>query len=161
MGSMHDINYKFVKDNPEPDKEMLKNSIVQEAEVSCLSTIDSKISMEVGLRHLVKGLNSTESADTIKQELKEVNVCQLHSQQKLIETKNGVIKDHKKCNSHCSNCVRNKDVCVDCAIKGHTNIEPELRACDYCMKNQEKCNKVAVICVSLNLNLEIRVVRNY
>ena len=51
VGSTLDIDYKFVKNNPLPDKEMLKNSIVQEAEVSCLTTIDSKISMEVGVRH--------------------------------------------------------------------------------------------------------------
>ena len=43
--------------------------------------------MEVGVRHLAKGLNSTESADSIKKELKEVNVCQLHLQRNLIETK--------------------------------------------------------------------------
>lgn len=104
--------------------------------------------MEVGVRHLAKGLNSTESADNIKKELKEVNVCQLHLQRNLIETKNGVINDHKKCNSYCTDCIKNKDVCVDCEGKGHKNIEPQLRACDYCMKNKEKCNKVAVICVS-------------
>ena len=40
------------------------------------------------------------------------------------------------------------DVCVDCEGKGRKIIEPQLRACDYCMKNKEKCNKVAVICVS-------------
>ena len=43
--------------------------------------------MEVGVRHLVKGLDSTESADTIKKELREVNICQLHLQQNLIDTK--------------------------------------------------------------------------
>ena len=40
VGSTLDIDYKFVKNNPLPDKEMLKNSIVQEAEVSRLTTID-------------------------------------------------------------------------------------------------------------------------
>ena len=42
VGSTLDIDYKFVKDNPSPNKEMLKNSMVQEAEVSSLTTIDSK-----------------------------------------------------------------------------------------------------------------------
>ncbi len=62
--------------------------------------------------------------------------------------KNGVINDHKKCNSNCIDCIKHKDVCIDCERKGHKNIEPKRRACDYCMKNKEKCNKVAVICVS-------------
>lgn len=50
VGSTINIDYKFVKDHPEPDKEMLKSSMVQEAEVSCLTTIDSKISLEIGLK---------------------------------------------------------------------------------------------------------------
>lgn len=77
-----------------------------------------------------------------------MNVCQLHLEQKLIERRNGVIKDHTKCNSRCTDCIENKKVCADCERKGHANIEPQLRACDYCLKNEEKCNKVAVIVVS-------------
>ena len=96
VGSSINIDYKFVKDHPEPDKEMLKSSMVQEAEVSCLTTFDSKISLEIGVNRLAKGLDSTESADTIKREMNDMNVCQLYLEQKLIETRNGVIKEYTK-----------------------------------------------------------------
>ena len=51
-------------------------------------------------------------------------------------------------NSRCTDCIENKKACADCERKGHANIEPQLRACDYCLKNEEKCNKVAVIVVT-------------
>ena len=82
-------------------------------------------------------------------------MCLRHLQQKLIETKNGVIRSHAKCYSYCHYCVKIK-VCADCKRKGHGNVEPELRACGHCLNNDEKCNRLAVIVVSLRtLNLEM------
>lgn len=148
VGSTINIDYKFVRENPEPDKEMLKKSMVQEAEVSCLTTLDSQLALPIGVRHLSKGGSSAESAETIKQEMREINVCLCHLQQKLIETKNGVIKSHAKCYSYCPSCVEIKKVCADCKRKGHQNVEPELRACDQCLNNDKKCNRLAVIGVT-------------
>lgn len=39
-------------------------------------------------------------------------------------------------------------MCADCKRKGHQNVEPELRACDYCLNNDKRCNRLAVICVT-------------
>ncbi|XP_068690281.1 uncharacterized protein [Montipora foliosa] len=122
--------------------------MVQEAEVSSLTTVDAQLALPIGIRHLSKGGRSAESAETIKQEMSEVNVCLRHLQQKLIETKNGVIRSHAKCYSYCPSCVEIKKVCADCERKGHQNIEPELRACDHCLNNEVKCNTLAVIGVT-------------
>lgn len=62
--------------------------------------------------------------------------------------KNGVIRSHAKCYSYCPSCVEIKKVCADCERKGHQNIEPELRACDHCLNNEVKCNRLAVIGVT-------------
>ena len=64
IGSTINIDYKFVRDNPEPDNEMMKKSMVQEAEVSSLTTV-----LPIGVRHLSKGGSSAESAATLKQEM--------------------------------------------------------------------------------------------
>lgn len=45
----------------EPDKEALKASMVQEAEVVCLTTIDAKFALPVGVNHLSKGLTAAET----------------------------------------------------------------------------------------------------
>lgn len=116
--------------------------------MSSLTTVDSQLALPIGIRHLSKGGSSAESAETIKQEMSEVNVCLRHLQQKLIETKNGVIRSHAKCYSYCPSCVEIKKVCADCERKGHQNIEPELRACDHCLNNEVKCNRLAVIGVT-------------
>lgn len=41
IGSTLNLDYNFIKQG-EPDKDTLKNSIVQEAEVMCLTTLDAK-----------------------------------------------------------------------------------------------------------------------
>ena len=61
IGSTINIDYKFVRDNPEPDNEMMKKSMVQETEVSSLTTV-----LPIGVRHLSKGGSSAESAETLK-----------------------------------------------------------------------------------------------
>ena len=66
IGSTINIDYKFVRDNPEPDNEMMKKSMVQEAEVSSLTTVGSQLALPIGVRHLSKGGSSAESAETIK-----------------------------------------------------------------------------------------------
>lgn len=129
VGSTINIDHKFVRENPDPDREMLKKkygSRSRRAEVSCFTTVDSQFDLPIGVRHISMGGSSAESAETIKQEISEVNVCLCHLQQKLIETKNGVIKRHAKCYSYCPSCVQIKKVCADCKRKGHQNVEPEL-----------------------------------
>ena len=59
-----------------------------------------------------------------------------------------VSRSRAKCYSYCPNCVEIKKVCADCKRKGHENVEPELRACDHCLNNDEKCNRLAVIGVT-------------
>ena len=44
IGNTLNLDYSFIKQG-EPDKDTLKNSAVQEAEVMCLTTLDAKFSM--------------------------------------------------------------------------------------------------------------------
>ena len=57
IGSTFNLNYDFIHKG-EPDKETLKASMVQEAEVMCLTTIDAKFALPVGVNHLLKGLTA-------------------------------------------------------------------------------------------------------
>lgn len=93
--------------------------MVREAEVSCLTTVDSQLALPIGARHISKGRSSAECAETIKQEMNEVKVCLCHLKKKVIDTKNGFKKRHAKCYSYCPSCVQIKEVCADCKRKGH------------------------------------------
>ena len=77
IGSTFNLNYDFIHKG-EPDKEALKASMVQEAEVVCLTTLDAKLALPVGVNHLSKGLTAAETLAMLKKETREVNVCLNH-----------------------------------------------------------------------------------
>ena len=72
-GSTLNLKYDFIK-NGEPDKD----SMVQEAEVMCLTTINAKFALPVGVNHLSKGITAAETLAMLKKETKKVNVCLNH-----------------------------------------------------------------------------------
>ena len=39
------------------------------------------------------------------------------------------------CESYCDNCFTSDSVCENYSIKGQTQVNPALRTCDYCLKN--------------------------
>ena len=147
IGSTLNLSYNYIKQG-EPDRELIKSSMVQEAEVLCLTTADAKFSLPVGVNHLSKGLTSAETLEIIKKEMKQINVCLNHLKLRLVDLENGVLKNCEKCSSSCVSCIRSQAVCNDCIIKGPTLLEPALRPSDYCLEREEKCVKAAVICIS-------------
>ena len=125
IGSTLNLDYNFIKQG-EPDKDTLKNSIVQEAEVMCLTNLDAKFSMPVGVNHLTKGLTASDTLDMIKSETQEINACLDHLQ----HNKTDGINVPTNCSSYCKNCIESGIVCAECSEKGHNVIEPALRPCD-------------------------------
>ena len=65
IGSTLNLSYNYIKQG-EPDRELIKSSMVQEAEVLCLTTADAKFSLPVGVNHLSKGLTAAETLEIIK-----------------------------------------------------------------------------------------------
>ena len=50
------------------------------------------------------------------------------------------------CESYCDHCLTRDAVCENCSIKGQIQVNPALRACDYCLKNNFRCiRRVALI----------------
>ena len=143
IGSTLDLDYDFIKQG-EPNKDTLKKSMVQEAEVMCLTTLDAKFALPVGVNHLSKGLTAADTLAMIKKEAQEINVCLNHLQHSRTDT-NSVPTN---CFSNCTDCTELEAVCSACKAKGHTVIEPALRPCDDCLEKKMQCIKAAVICVS-------------
>ena len=143
IGSTLNLDYNYIKQG-EPDKDTLKNSIVQEAEVMCLTTLDAKFSLPVGVNHLTKGLTASDTLDMIKNEIQEINVCLDH----LKHNRTDGISVPRNCFSHCTDCIELGTVCDACSGKGHIVIEPALRPCDSCLIKKIQCIKAAVVCVS-------------
>lgn len=80
IGSTLYLDYNYIKQG-EPDKDALRHSIVQEAEVMCLTTLDARFSLSVGVNHFTKGLTALDTLNMIKNEIQEINVCLDHLKQ--------------------------------------------------------------------------------
>ena len=129
IGSTLNLDYNYIKQG-EPYKDTLKNSIVQEAEVMCLTTLDAKFSLPVGVNHLIKGLTALDTLDMMKNEIQEFNVCLYHLEQ----SKTDSISVPTNCSGYCTKCIELGTVCDACSGKGHIVIEPALRPCDSCLE---------------------------
>ncbi|CAB4038822.1 Hypothetical predicted protein, partial [Paramuricea clavata] len=143
IGSTLNLDYNYIKQG-EPEKDILKSSIVQEAEAMCLTTLDAKFSLPVGVNHLTKGLTALDTFNMMKNETQEINVCLDHLQHSRTDS----IIVQKTCCSHCAICTELGTVCDACSDKGHTVTEPALRRCDSCLEKEIQCIKAAVVCVS-------------
>lgn len=116
-----DIDYNYVKNNSEPDRNMLKKTMVREAEVMCLTTADSKFALPVGVNHLTKGLTAADTFGMIKREIRQLNVCLHHLKYRLVDAKNVILKDAQKCCSNCSDCLESQNICQTCFGKRSQN----------------------------------------
>ena len=54
------------------------------------------------------------------------------------------------CKSYCDNCCTSDAVCENCSIKGQTQVNPALRACDYCLKNNFRYIRRIVLVITVD-----------
>ena len=52
------------------------------------------------------------------------------------------------CGSYCDNCFTSDAVWENCSIKGQIQVNPALRACDYCLKNNSRCIRRVVLVIT-------------
>ena len=67
VGSTLNPNYNYIG-NDEPDRDVIKPSLVQEVEIWCLRTLDAKFFLPVGVHNLSKGLTAAETSAMMKKE---------------------------------------------------------------------------------------------
>ena len=79
----------------------------------CLTTIDAKFALPVGVNHLSKGLTAADTLAMTKKEAQEINVCLNHLQHSRTDT-NSVPTN---CFSHCTDCTELEAVCDACKAK--------------------------------------------
>ena len=103
----------------------------------CLTSLDVKFALPVGVNHLTKGITASDTLEMIKGEMKDINVCLNHLENSRTDT----INVPQNCSSHCMNCVETGAVCDMCREKGLTVFEPALWPCDGCLKKGIQCSK--------------------
>lgn len=150
IGTTDKIDYNYIKDNPHPKPERLKEIFIKEAECYCATTLDGKISLPIGVEYINGCLNSTITCESIEEKAALTQTCLRHIVQS-DSAKNGVLQaEWCPCDAQCNECLQLEAVCPACSENGHLFIEPSLRACSLCIKENKKCIKAITLVFSMD-----------
>ncbi|MES9881338.1 MAG: hypothetical protein ABW185_10700 [Sedimenticola sp.] len=149
IGLRNRVDIKYVRGNQHPDADVLKSSVITEANITYLTTIDNTVSFPVSVTYLSKCGKT--GAAMKSQFLSEVDVLQMcracieraPSVDHIIESAESV-----SCCATCDQCIGLKGVCEDCKELNQPSYKPALRACKYCLSIGQKCIKNAVLVLS-------------
>ena len=143
------IDSKYISDNPGPHKQVLKNNMVHESEVLCITIADNKLSIPYTVNHLTKSISGEETAKEMSNQAIQTHVCLHHLKNRLINIDNSVIKDTIKC-LRLVKAVQNEIQCeIVVSKRVYSQINPVLKPCSYCFCNELKCIKLAVLGISM------------
>ena len=137
---------EFVKSNPVPKSEFLKENVVTEANVTFLSTTDNEVSMPVAVTYKSKAGKT--GVDMKEQFLNEVEVVQTcHHCIKLGDSSQHILHSAVTmiCKSSCQVCIEAASVCNDCVAQGQISLIPSLRACQRCLEANVQCARAVVL----------------
>ena len=150
IGSTLKLDYHYIHQNPEPDIDILKQSMVNEVEVICLMTCDGRFGMPIGANHLPKGLNVNQTGDNMQNEACHAMTCLMHLKTHGIQSEKGVVVNSNVCSTSCicHACLSLGEVCAECAAAGIAMIDPSMRPCRHCLEKSAKCIKLCVLAIS-------------
>ncbi|VDI59965.1 Hypothetical predicted protein [Mytilus galloprovincialis] len=150
IGGTLKIDNEFIERHPNPSPEMLKSLFVQEAEVTCLTSLDNKLTLPVGVDYNCKGISSAETFEKFNLHCNQLQICLQCIKSGHINTENGVIVSGNCCSSKCETCLEQRSVCQDCKRNGQCHIDPSLRCCGNCLRQKEKCVKLMVLVITMD-----------
>ena len=108
------IDSKCISDNPSPDKHVLKNNMLHECEVLCITIADNKLSIPYAVNHLPKSISEEETAKKMSNQAIQTHVCVHHLKNRLININNSVIKNTIKCFSSRQGRAEIDSMCYSC-----------------------------------------------
>ena len=124
--------------------------MVQECEVLCITSADKEISLHYAINRLAKSMSGGETEAKMVNEAKHTEVCLHHLESEQISIENSVITNSEKCNSLCPECAQRETLCDFCLGKGVFSVNLIFRPCNYCLKTDIKCIKLAVLGISMD-----------
>lgn len=137
---------EFVKANPVPKSEFLKENGVTEANVTYLSTTDNGVAMPVSVTYKTKaGKTGEQMKEQFLNEVELLQTCHCC-------IKAAVLSQHildkpatAICKSVCQACIESASVCNTCRAQGQLSHVPSLRACQRCLQSNVQCSRAVVL----------------
>ena len=148
VGLSFNIDIDYVRNNPSPDAEFLKENLVTEAIVTSVTSLDNKCSLPVAVEYSGKAGKTAESCENMfLEQLKILQTCE--SCQKEAPSAKHIIKTcYERCTSFCQACYESKDVCSECHDKGQVSHHASLRACNSCLERKQICVRRAILVIT-------------
>ena len=138
------IDIDYIRRNPKPSADFLKENLVTEAIVSCVTSIDNKCSLPCAVEYSTKSGKTAESFhNMLIEQVKILQTCK-SCQSRASSSKSILGKCFEHCQSVCQTCLDMKDVCEECKEKGQVSHHLSLRACVTCLDQKQKCVKRAI-----------------
>lgn len=146
-----ELTYDFCKSKPFIEKETLVDTIVCEAVVSSVTSLDNDVCLPVAATYSSKNGKSGENIkSTFSKQVRLVQMCENCSMK--VKDPDMVLPTDAFtiCESYCNECFTNNVVCGECEVKGHTEVAPSLRACNNCLKHSIKCVRRVVLVITVD-----------
>lgn len=146
VGLKMTADIEFVKDNPVPKSEFLKENVVTEANVTYLSTTDNGVAMPVSVTYKTKaGKTGEQMKEQFLNEVELLQTCHCCikaavSSQHILDKPATAI-----CKSVCQACIESASVCNTCRAQGQLSHVPSLRACQRCLQSNVQCSRAVVL----------------
>lgn len=145
VGLKQSVNLKFVRENPSPSPEFLRENVITEVNVSFITSLCNTMSMPVAVSYHTRGGKTGEDMKELLlgqiQTLQGCKACLEHtpSDELTVDLPKGV------CCSTCEDCLINRKLCNSCADKNQPNYSPGLRACDRCLRDGKQCVRCLIL----------------
>ena len=140
------MDIKFVRDNPNPTSEFLRESIITEANVSFITSLCNNLSMPVAVSYLTKSGKTVEDMKNFFiQQVRILQVCKARLERIPAKDHTGQFMPEGICRILCEECLENDKVCASCVEQKQPSHIPSLRACQRCIDSGEQCLRCAVL----------------
>lgn len=118
------VDYEFIKKNPSPSSEFLKNQMVTEVVVSSITTLNNKTSLPTIAEYVPKSGKTGENlCNTFEKKIILLQTCEIC--QKRTRSKEHIISNKSiSCDRVCNKCIQDKKVCDECHLTGHKHYLP-------------------------------------
>ena len=146
VGLKMTADIEFVKANPVPKSEFLKENVVTEANVTYLSTTDNGVAMPFSVTYKPKaGKTGGEMKEQFLNEVEVLQTC--HCCIKAAASSRHIIDKPATaiCKSACQACIETASVCNTCRDQGQLSHIPSLRACQRCLEANVQCSRAVVL----------------
>ena len=133
IGLTFNLDIDYVRRNPKPSADFLKENLVSKAIVSSVTCIDSKCSLPCAVDYSTKSGKTAESCHSMFiEQVKILQTCK-YCQNRASSSKNILGKCFEQCQSFWQTCFEMKDVCEECKGKGQVSHHPSLRALELAL----------------------------